>query len=116
MFKVIVCGSRSFNDYGLLKSRLDRILSLKSDVEIVSGKARGADCLGEKYASKHDLPLTQFPALWDKYGRSAGFRRNHSMADYSDACVAFWDGKSRGTAHMIDLCREKGLPVRVIRF
>ena len=41
--KVIVAGSRNFNDYNLLKNKLDVILSNQKEVIIVSGTARGAD-------------------------------------------------------------------------
>ena len=116
MYKVIIAGSRSFNDYNLLESKLDFYLSQRSDVEIVSGTCYGADKLGEIYAIKHKLPIKQFPADWNKYGKSAGYRRNSQMADYADACVVFWDGKSKGAQHMINLAKAKGIPLRVVYF
>lgn len=114
--KVIVAGSRGFNDYDLLKSKLDFYLSKCSNVEIVSGTCYGADKLGEQYAIKHNLPIKQFPADWNRYGKSAGYIRNSQMADYANACVVFWDGKSRGTQHMINLARAKGLALRIVYF
>ena len=116
MFKVIVAGSRGFTDYDLLVSKLDKILQDKTDVEIVSGGAKGADSMGEAYAESKGYKLTVFPADWNKYGKSAGYKRNVQMADYADVLVAFWDGQSKGTSHMIDIMREKDKPVRVIRF
>ena len=117
MFKVIVAGSRDFRDYELLKRVLDHLLSHKAveEVEIVSGTARGADEMGERFAKEKGYALKQFPADWDTFGKSAGYRRNSQMADYADACVVFWDGKSRGTKHMIDLAEKTGLPLRVAR-
>ena len=114
MFKVIIAGTRSFDDYELLKAKMDRLLSQQRDVEIVSGTARGADQLGERYAVERGLPIKQFPADWNTYGKSAGYRRNAEMAEYADAAVVFWDGKSRGSKHMIDLAKRKGIAVRVI--
>lgn len=114
MFKVIIAGTRSFDDYELLKTKMDRLLSQQRDVEIVSGTARGADQLGERYAAEKGFPIKQFPADWNIYGKSAGYRRNAEMAEYADAAVVFWDGKSRGSKHMIDLAKSKGLAVRVI--
>ena len=116
IFKVIVAGTRTFDDYELLKSKLDFFLKNQTDVEIVSGTARGADALGERYAAERGLAVKQFPADWDRYGRSAGYRRNAEMAEYADAAVVFWDGKSKGSKHMIDLAKEKGLPVRVVLY
>ena len=84
--------------------------------EIVSGCARGADTLGKKYANDHNIPVKKFPAEWNKYGRSAGYIRNTEMADYADILVAFWDGKSLGTKHMIDTATKKGLIVYTIKY
>lgn len=117
MFKVIVAGSRGFNDYKLLKDTLDYLLQNKlPDVLIVSGTARGADTLGEKYAVEKGIDFVEFPANWDEFGKSAGYRRNAEMADYSDACIVFWDGKSRGTKHMIDLAEKKSLQLKIIKY
>jgi hypothetical protein len=113
--KVIIAGGRDFSDYEKLKNYCDEILSNKSDVEIVSGVAKGADLLGEKYAEENNYSLKQFPADW-KLGRGAGHIRNTQMANYADTLIAFWDGKSKGTKHMIETAREKGLSVNVCRY
>ena len=78
----------------------------------------GSNCieLGEKYAMERNLHVAYFPAKWDKYGKSAGYRRNTEMADYADALIAFWDGKSRGTAHMIKIAKERNLKIRLISY
>jgi hypothetical protein len=114
--KVIIAGGRTFSDYDLLCQKCDKALSLQTEIEIVSGAANGADKLGEKYANEKGYPIKQFPADWDKYGKSAGYRRNEEMAKYADALIAFWDGKSKGTNHMIDLAKHYGLNVVVIIF
>ena len=116
MFKLIVAGSRDFNDYELLKSKLDKVKAVYRVFEIVSGKARGADSLGERYALENSLPIAEFPADWDTHGKSAGYRRNAEMADYADGCVVFWDGESKGTKHMIDLAKEKGIQLAVVNY
>lgn len=79
--------------------------------EIVSGGARGADSLAERYAQENDIQLTVFPAEWDKYGKSAGYRRNHQIIDYADVVLAFWDGQSKGTKHAIELAEKQNKPV-----
>jgi hypothetical protein len=117
MFRVIVAGTRTFNDYDLLKSKLDKYLAnIKDEIVIISGKARGADTLGERYAKEKGYKIMEFPAQWEKYGRSAGYRRNVEMAKNADALVAFWDQKSKGTMHMINIAKEYGLLIRVVRY
>ncbi len=117
--KIIVAGSRSFTDYSFLSTHLDHLFRYcKTSVEIVSGNARGADRLGERYAMEHGLFIHPFPADWRPngvYDKSAGYKRNKKMAQFADALVAFWDSQSRGTRDMIDLAREYGLRVRVVR-
>jgi hypothetical protein len=115
-FSVIIAGSRGFNDYALLKQRCDLLFSQHRPTAIISGAARGADALGERYAKERGIPVKQFPAQWDRYGKRAGYLRNEEMLTAADGLVAAWDGRSKGTAHMIRIAREKGIPVRIIRF
>lgn len=118
MLKVIVAGGREFDtfeDYEKLKAVLGYYLSSRdpSEIEIVSGVARGADSLGERYAKEFGLAVKQFPADWDRFGKKAGPFRNAQMAYYADALIAF-DTGGRGTAHMIDLARRSELKIRVV--
>ena len=114
MFRVIIAGTRDFNDYDLLSKHADQMLSNVADeIEIVSGGAKGADALGERYAQQKGYSVKRFPADWAKYGRRAGPMRNAEMAKYADALIAYWDGKSKGTKSMIDLATKEGLKVRV---
>jgi hypothetical protein len=115
-FRVIVAGGRDFFNYQLLESKLDKILSQKENVVIVSGEATGADRLGEDYARKHNLLVSYYPALWQQYGNQAGFIRNRQMAMEADACICFWDGKSTGTQHMIETARIMNIPLRIILY
>ena len=111
--KVIIAGGRTFNDYDLLYQNCDKVLRIKNEIEIVSGTANGADKLGERYAKEKGYPIKQFPANWDKYGKSAGYKRNEEMAKYADGLIACWDGKSKGTKHMSDLAKQYELKVKV---
>lgn len=118
-FRVIIAGTRSFNDYELLRDSCNNLLSEKQrthTVVIISGTARGADQMGERYARERGFQLRRFPADWEQYGKSAGHIRNAKMADNADALIAFWDGESKGTKNMIDNARRKGLAVRVIQY
>ena len=116
-YRVIIAGSRSFNDYELLREQCLSILQEKMRthrVVIVSGHARGADSLGERFAKEFSLPFELHPAKWRLLGKAAGMVRNAEMAKCSDALIAFWEGESRGTRHMISFARKRGLEVSVI--
>jgi hypothetical protein len=114
--KLITAGSRDFIDYDLFKKDVAKIIGDNTDVTIVSGMARGADAMGVKYANDNNLTLKKFPADWDRYGKSAGYKRNEEMAAYADTCICFWDGKSKGTGHMIDLAKRYGLKVEIVKY
>jgi hypothetical protein len=120
--RVIIAGSRDFNDYELLKSNVYNILkdeTMKNNsmnfgsFEIVCGKARGADTLGEKFGKEFGLTIKYFIPDWNGLGKSAGYVRNSDMAKYAKVnngvLIAFWDGESKGTKHMIDLANKYGL-------
>jgi len=115
-FKVIIAGGRDFSDYDLLSDKCDYYLAEKTNVEVVSGGAKGADKLGERYSKEKNLPVKIFLADWATLGKRAGFVRNEEMAEYADALIAFWDGDSKGTKHMIDIAKEKGLSVKVVEY
>lgn len=114
--RIIVAGSRTFNNYELLKSSLNEIIGDDKDVTIISGTARGADTLGEQYAQEFGFKVERHPAEWDRYGKSAGYIRNKVMAENADTTVLFWDGSSKGTKHMYDLSIENGLKTFMINF
>lgn len=118
-FKLIVAGGRDFTDAALL----ERVLIALADVEyadkaisIVSGMARGADALGYQFALTYDVKCYPFPADWSTHGKRAGFVRNAAMADFADGLVAFHDGESKGTQHMINTMRAMRKPVTVINY
>ena len=108
MKKVIIAGSRDFNNYEHLKERCDYWLGteLKIDLQILSGTASGADKLGERYASERGYKVIKFPADWETHGKKAGYLRNKEMAKVADILICFWDGESKGSKHMIDLAKE----------
>ena len=115
--RVIIAGGRDFGDYELLVRKCEKIFSqITDEIEIMSGTAIGADRLGERFAMYRQLTIHRFPADWDTHGKSAGYKRNEEMAIFGDALIAFWDGKSKGTKHMIDIAESKALDVRIIRY
>lgn len=117
--KVAVVGSRNFADkrrlYDVMTKNFDRIKL------VISGGARGADTLAVEWAADYGIPYLVFPALWrDPFtgvqNKGAGFKRNRQIVEQADVVVAFWDGKSAGTKHTIDMATEMGKPVRIIKF
>ena len=118
-FRAIIDGGGGYNDCANRKTKCDNILAEKAtthQIIIVSGTARGADSLGEKYAQEHSYTIEQYPADWNTHGKAAGPIRNAQMANSADALIAFWDGKSHGTQSMINIAKAKGLLVRVINY
>lgn len=144
--RVIIAGGRKFNDYTLLREECLQIFrQLKSEgydtkrdkITIISGKANGADTLGERFGDEFRLGLKEFPADWNnldvercvvrtnkygKYNALAGNNRNLEMAEYAKndpelgVLIAFHDGKSTGTKHMIDLANKHGLRVFIVNY
>lgn len=115
-FRVIVAGTRTFDDYEFLCYHCDYFLSemrKKRRIVIVSGRANGADQMGERYARERGYSLRTYPANWERYGNRAGPIRNELMAQNADALIAYWDGRSPGTKNMIDTARDYGLLVRI---
>lgn len=108
--KLIIAGGRDFDDYDTLCSTIWIWYDTGEITEIVSGGARGADSLGERYAKENDIPLKVFPADWDTHGKKAGHIRNSEMANYGDELLAFWDGESKGTANMINQMKRLKKP------
>lgn len=120
-YKVIVAGGRDFADYAYLKEKLDEVFASLGDldshpIEIISGMAKGADTLGIRYAEEHKLTMVLYPANWKKYPRMAGILRNMNMLVAATHLVAFWDGKSHGAKHMIEIAKAKGIPVWIFDY
>lgn len=118
-FKLVVAGSRDFNDYNLLSTTLDEVVTeLKTEynVTIVSGTANGADKFGEKYAEKHGLKIERHPANWGRFGRGAGPIRNAEMVKESDGVVVFWNGHSAGASNIIECATAEGNLVKVVEY
>jgi hypothetical protein len=113
LMKLIIAGSRTFTDY----QRLCQVLAPDRHriAQVITGGARGADQLGYRWAWKHQVRHQLFRADWERFGKSAGMRRNHQMAQAGDVLVACWDGQSPGTAHMIQCMEQLGKPVVVVR-
>lgn len=111
--KVIIAGSRTITDYETLKSAIK--LSEFKIIEVVSGGAIGVDALGERFAKTNNILLTRILANWNFYGKAAGFIRNNEMSVYADALIAIWDGRSKGTKHIIESMKFLNKPTFVYK-
>lgn len=113
---VLIAGCRDFNDYKIAKKYIDYYISNireKYKITIISGGALGADSLGERYARENRVKIKRFLPDWEKYGRSAGPRRNKLMVETADYVICFWDGKSPGTRSTVNYTKSAGKPLRI---
>jgi hypothetical protein len=122
--RVIIAGGRDFADPAYVE---DAMISLSYDAKddyaftrpiehVLCGGAHGADAIGQKWAVDRGILVRYFPADWDQYGKAAGPIRNRLMAASADVLVAFWDGRSKGTQHMIQCALLGGLEVHIYRY
>lgn len=130
LFCVIVCGGRYFKNKDMMWRVLDKLLANKTNVEFVNGgqvteekdeygnviAKYGADHLARVYAEEHGYGIKIYDAQWAVHGKAAGPLRNEDMAAYAHACVAFWDGESRGTADMLRRAKAHNIPIRIKRY
>ena len=119
--RVIIAGGRDFTNVNVMAETLNNLQDVDHAIEIekltlICGMARGADLTAYKLFREVGLPVEMYPANWDEHGKQAGFIRNTQMADVADMLIAFWDGESRGTAHMIDTARKRNLNVLVFNY
>jgi hypothetical protein len=109
---VAVIGSRDFKDYEKVKQTLSKL----NITLIVSGGAKGADTLGERYADEHNIPKKIFLPDWEKHGKVAGFLRNTDIINEAELIVAFWDGHSKGTKDSINKAEKQGKKIIIVQF
>lgn len=125
--KLIIAGGRNFNctfgvDPGI---RLFCKAALQDSRwadrrrccdEVFCGEADGADSDGKKWASRQGLKVRSFRPDWDRLGIKAGYIRNDEMGAEAHALLAFWDGKTPGTRHMINNMKKQKKPVVVVYY
>lgn len=137
---LFVTGSRSVTNPIVIQLAIDASPYNANEVEeLVEGEASGADTLFKEWAESRGIKVTPFPADWSvtpftvksaikyrkdgsRYNAAAGKERNvkmmtHACLEKSEGkdvgVLAVWDEESRGTKHMIDICRKADLPVFV---
>jgi predicted Rossmann fold nucleotide-binding protein DprA/Smf involved in DNA uptake len=111
--KLAIVGTRTFTDYEFLCWEVNKFSNI---TEIISGGAKGADKLAEQYAKEHKIPLSIYPADWNKYGNSAGPIRNKTIVENADEIIAFWDGESPGTKSTIELAKKYNKKYKIINY
>lgn len=110
--KVAVIGSRSLTDYDVVEEAMEPYRNRAG--MIVSGGARGTDRLAEEWAKENEVETLIF--LPDPAHGRGGYRiRNEKIVESADMVVAFWDGKSRGTKMVIEMCKDLGVPVEIVK-
>ena len=111
--KLAIIGGRDFNDYEKLVSSLADIEGVKL---VISGGAKGADALAERYAKEKDIEFIKFLPDWNIHGKAAGPIRNELIIKTCDRVVAFWDGKSPGTRSSIELAKKYRKRYRIVGY
>lgn len=119
-YRMIVAGGRNYSNQNIVNYYIDRVKDVCDsrglNLVIVCGMATGADTLGRNYAISNGLEVLEFPADWNRYGKSAGYIRNKEMGDVADSAIVFWDGRSKGSKLMIDIMHELKKPVVAISY
>ena len=113
---VLIAGSREFEDYGTAKKYIDFCLyniRKQYKIIIISGGAKGADKLGERYAHENRMKCIYYYPDWEKYGKGAGVRRNSEMVEKADYVICFWNGESRGTRSTVNFAKSMKKPLRI---
>lgn len=114
--RLIIAGSRGITKFALVAEKADAWVAVQGRPSVVlCGDADGPDRLGAAWARQQAPPIrvAHYPANWKAYGVRAGAVRNVQMADNADALLALWDGRSKGTKHMIGAATRRGLAVVV---
>ncbi|MBS1589536.1 MAG: DUF2493 domain-containing protein [Bacteroidetes bacterium] len=114
--KLAIAGSRSFNDFELLENKVDELRKEYAISSLISGGAKGADLLAEQYAAKHHLGIERILPDWKMHSRGAGHRRNEIIVQKCDMLIAFWDGKSKGTKHIIEYAKKQNKQAYIFNY
>ncbi len=114
--RVIVCGGREYRDhqcvYRILNSELKNIDD-SSFFILIQGGATGADQLVRQWAIDKGIHCATVPALWGKFDKSAGPKRNRAMLLLQPTKVVAFPG-GKGTRNMVELARAQNIPVRIV--
>ena len=114
--RLLVCGSRTFKDFDMMYDAIAGFIKQHGPDVIIEGGAQGADKMAHAIAVARGVPTETYRAEWSKYGKSAGYIRNKKMLYEGKPThgMAFFNKvKTNGTANMIDLLNDAGIPVSI---
>jgi predicted Rossmann fold nucleotide-binding protein DprA/Smf involved in DNA uptake len=103
---IAIVGSRSFEDYDALVKFIKSKIDIREVEVVVSGGAKGADALAERFAHQYELGMRVIYPNWQRHGKAAGPIRNKMIVEFADVVFAFWDGESRGTLSTINYAKQ----------
>lgn len=116
--KLLVCGSHSIQNPQWVKDQIEVYwywnLAGYEDLTMIEGAAKGIDTIAKEYARENGWKIEEYPAEWDKFGKSASYIRNEIMVKAADEVLILWDGESKGTKHDIDLCEKYNKPYKIL--
>jgi len=113
--RLIIAGYREFHDYPLLRKKVSHLTKGHTIATILSGKCRGADTLGERFAKEFGIPVEDHPAEWTKHGKAAGPIRNWEMVENATHAIVFDHPLARGSKDLIKQAKVKRLPLRIVK-
>jgi predicted Rossmann fold nucleotide-binding protein DprA/Smf involved in DNA uptake len=108
MTRVAIVGSRNYAD---LESVRAFVKALPPHSIVISGGASGVDCAAVEEATVRGMETVVYLPDWQRFGKAAGPIRNRKIVMCADVVVAFWDGRSLGTAHTIRIAESLGKTV-----
>lgn len=112
--KIAVVGSRSITDYESIEIAVKGLLEGMGPFTLVTGGARGVDRLAAHAARKLGIPVEEYKPDYAAHGRRAPLVRNERIVKEANYMLAFWDGESNGTRHVVALARAKGIECEVM--
>ncbi len=110
--RLLITGGRDFDDVDAIRTALMDVFTTHIVDAVVVGDSRGVDRIAADFAKEMEYSVSIYKALWGKYGKSAGPRRNGFMLKHGEPThvIAFPGG--RGTADMVNRAVRAGLPIR----
>ena len=114
--KIIVAGPRNYFNIPVINNNLNILLKqYGQNIEIVTGGAQGVDNIAEFYARANNIKLITFLPQYHIFNnKSAPIIRNSKMAQYANILIAFSNGKSKGTAHMVRFAQKYNLIIHIV--